>query len=143
VRFFLDHDVPGEVARVLRYEGYQMTELREVLAVQATDVEVLGNSNRPKPAKKHPEVHRTGAKRVKLAKWSQKKSNKATESETRLITSPGQQPAAKTVPRAAPQQLTCFGSAYGDRTRISALRGPCPNRLDERANGPRMYRANK
>jgi hypothetical protein len=26
------------------------------------------------------------------------------------------------------------GSAYGDRTRISALRGPCPNRLDERAN---------
>jgi hypothetical protein len=37
----------------------------------------------------------------------------------------------------------CAGSAYGDRTRISALRGPCPNRLDERANGPRMYRAHK
>jgi hypothetical protein len=34
-----------------------------------------------------------------------------------------------------------LGSAYGDRTRISALRGPCPNRLDERANGDRMYRA--
>ena len=41
MRFFLDHDVPGEAARVLRYEGYQMTELREVLAVPATDVEVL------------------------------------------------------------------------------------------------------
>jgi hypothetical protein len=39
--------------------------------------------------------------------------------------------------------LPSLGSAYGDRTRISALRGPCPNRLDERANGPRMYRAHK
>jgi hypothetical protein len=35
------------------------------------------------------------------------------------------------------------GSAYGGRTRISALRGPCPNRLDERANGLGMYRADK
>ena len=25
------------------------------------------------------------------------------------------------------------GSAYGNRTRLSALRGPCPNRIDERA----------
>jgi predicted nuclease of predicted toxin-antitoxin system len=41
VRFFLDHDVPGEVARVLRHEGYEVTELREVLAVRATDVEVF------------------------------------------------------------------------------------------------------
>jgi predicted nuclease of predicted toxin-antitoxin system len=41
VRFFLDHDVPVEVARVLRHEGYQVTELREVLAVRASDVEVL------------------------------------------------------------------------------------------------------
>jgi predicted nuclease of predicted toxin-antitoxin system len=41
VRFFLDHDVPGEVARVLRYEGYEVTDLREVLAVRATDVEVF------------------------------------------------------------------------------------------------------
>jgi predicted nuclease of predicted toxin-antitoxin system len=40
VRFFLDHDVPGEVARVLRHEGYEVTELREVLAVRASDVEV-------------------------------------------------------------------------------------------------------
>jgi predicted nuclease of predicted toxin-antitoxin system len=41
VRFFLDHDVPGEVARVLRHEGYEMTELREILAVRDTDVEVF------------------------------------------------------------------------------------------------------
>jgi predicted nuclease of predicted toxin-antitoxin system len=41
VRFFLDHDVPGEVARVLRHEGYEVTELREVLAVRATDFEVF------------------------------------------------------------------------------------------------------
>ena len=41
MRFFLDHDVPGEVARVLRHEGYVVTELREVLAVRATDVEVF------------------------------------------------------------------------------------------------------
>jgi predicted nuclease of predicted toxin-antitoxin system len=41
VRFFLDHDVPVEVARVLRHEGYAVTELREVLAVRASDVEVL------------------------------------------------------------------------------------------------------
>ena len=41
MRFFLDHDVPGEVARVLRHEGYEVTELREVLAVRATDVEVF------------------------------------------------------------------------------------------------------
>ena len=41
VRFFLDRDVPVEVARVLRHEGYEVTELREVLAVRASDVEVL------------------------------------------------------------------------------------------------------
>jgi hypothetical protein len=41
VRFFLDHDVPGEVARLLRHEGYEVTELREVLAVRASDVEAF------------------------------------------------------------------------------------------------------
>ena len=41
MRFFLDHDVPGEVARVLRHEGYEVTELREVLAVRAGDVAVF------------------------------------------------------------------------------------------------------
>jgi hypothetical protein len=29
--------------------------------------------------------------------------------------------------------VALFGSAYGTRTRAPALRGPCPNRLDERA----------
>jgi predicted nuclease of predicted toxin-antitoxin system len=37
----LDHDVPGEVARVLRYEGYEVAEFRQVLAVRASDVEVF------------------------------------------------------------------------------------------------------
>jgi hypothetical protein len=41
VRFFLDHDVLGEVVRVLRHEGYEVTEFREVLAVRASDVEVF------------------------------------------------------------------------------------------------------
>jgi len=41
VRFFLDHDVPTEVARVLRREGYEVTELREVLPVTAVDFEAL------------------------------------------------------------------------------------------------------
>ena len=36
MRFFLDHDVPVEVARVLRHEGYEVTELREVLSSSAT-----------------------------------------------------------------------------------------------------------
>jgi hypothetical protein len=35
------------------------------------------------------------------------------------------------------------GSAYGTRTRAPALRGPCPDRLDERAMaGPQIYRLN-
>ena len=41
MRFFLDHDVPVEVTRVLRHEGHEVTELREVLAVRASDVEVF------------------------------------------------------------------------------------------------------
>lgn len=41
MRLLLDHDVPGEVARVLRHEGYEVTELREVPAVRATDFEVF------------------------------------------------------------------------------------------------------
>jgi hypothetical protein len=44
------------------------------------------------------------------------------------------------------QTATCrlvHGSAYGTRTRAPALRGPCPNRLDERATWePQMYREN-
>ena len=41
MKFFLDHDVPAEVARVLRQEEHEVTELRQVLPVQATDLEVL------------------------------------------------------------------------------------------------------
>ena len=41
MRLFLDHDVPVEVARVLRHEGHEVTELREVLSVRANDVEVF------------------------------------------------------------------------------------------------------
>jgi predicted nuclease of predicted toxin-antitoxin system len=41
VRFFLDHDVPVEVAWVLRRAGHEVAELREVLPVTATDMEVL------------------------------------------------------------------------------------------------------
>jgi len=41
VKFFLDHDVPAEIARVLRHEGNEVIELREVLPVQATDPDVF------------------------------------------------------------------------------------------------------
>src|SRR5262245_50845143 len=36
--------------------------------------------------------------------------------------------------RSPPRGAWSYGSAYGTRTRASALRGPCPNRLDERAS---------
>jgi predicted nuclease of predicted toxin-antitoxin system len=41
VKFFFDHDVPADAARVLRQEGHEVTELREVLHVEATDAEVF------------------------------------------------------------------------------------------------------
>jgi len=41
VRFFLDHDVPVDVARVLRQEGHEVLELREALPTDSTDIEVL------------------------------------------------------------------------------------------------------
>jgi predicted nuclease of predicted toxin-antitoxin system len=41
VRFFCDHDVPADVARVLRQEGHEVTELRAALPVNASDAEVL------------------------------------------------------------------------------------------------------
>ena len=41
MRFFLDHDVPADVARVLRREKHEVTELREVLPVTATDLDAL------------------------------------------------------------------------------------------------------
>ena len=41
MKFFLDHDVPAEVARVLRQDGHEVSELRQVLPVQASDSEVF------------------------------------------------------------------------------------------------------
>jgi predicted nuclease of predicted toxin-antitoxin system len=42
VKFFLDHDVPAEIARVLRQEGHEVIELRQVLPVHASDRDVFG-----------------------------------------------------------------------------------------------------
>ncbi len=41
MRFFLDHDVPEEIARVLESERHETTRLREVLPVRADDTEAL------------------------------------------------------------------------------------------------------
>lgn len=41
MRFFLDHDVPEEAARVLQADGHEITRLREVLPVRADDSEAL------------------------------------------------------------------------------------------------------
>ena len=40
MKFFLDHDVPSEIARVLRQEGHEVTELRSALPMNTTDPEV-------------------------------------------------------------------------------------------------------
>lgn len=45
MRLFLDHDVPTEVARVLRREGHEVTELRDVLPVTASDLDALSHAN--------------------------------------------------------------------------------------------------
>ena len=42
MKFFLDHDVPTEVGRVLRQEGHEVIELRQVLPVHASDFEAFG-----------------------------------------------------------------------------------------------------
>jgi predicted nuclease of predicted toxin-antitoxin system len=39
VTFFLDHDVPDDLARWLRHRGHRVTCLREVLPTTATDAE--------------------------------------------------------------------------------------------------------
>jgi predicted nuclease of predicted toxin-antitoxin system len=41
VRFFLDHDVPADVALLLRHWKHEATVLRDVLAVDATDKEAF------------------------------------------------------------------------------------------------------
>ena len=45
MRFFLDHDVPADITRVLRRERHDVTELREVLPVTASDADVLTYAN--------------------------------------------------------------------------------------------------
>lgn len=39
--FFLDHDVPDDIAHWLRHRGHVITRLREVLPVTTTDPEAL------------------------------------------------------------------------------------------------------
>ena len=41
MRFFLDHDVPEEVARVLKAEDHEITRLRDVLPTRAHDADAL------------------------------------------------------------------------------------------------------
>lgn len=41
MRFLLDHDVPETIARVLARAGHEVNLLREVLPVDASDVQVL------------------------------------------------------------------------------------------------------
>jgi predicted nuclease of predicted toxin-antitoxin system len=41
MKFLLDHDVPIEIARLLRREGHEVSRLGEVLSVRTTDPEVL------------------------------------------------------------------------------------------------------
>ena len=41
MKFFLDHDVPAEVGRVLRQVGHEVIELRQVLPPHASDFEAL------------------------------------------------------------------------------------------------------
>lgn len=41
MRFFLDHDVPADLARVLRSEGHEVVELREVLPMDSSDAEAF------------------------------------------------------------------------------------------------------
>lgn len=41
MRFFLDHDIPAEIARVLRHEGHCVIELHDVLNIESTDQQVF------------------------------------------------------------------------------------------------------
>jgi predicted nuclease of predicted toxin-antitoxin system len=42
VRFLLDHDVPDEVAQVLKYVGHEVTLVREAVSCESEDAEVFG-----------------------------------------------------------------------------------------------------
>jgi len=48
VTFFLDHDVPDEIAKLLRHWGHSVTLLREVFPVTATDEEAFSYSREQK-----------------------------------------------------------------------------------------------
>lgn len=41
MRFLLDHDVPNEVAQVLKYVGHEVTLVREVLSLTTEDAEIF------------------------------------------------------------------------------------------------------
>jgi predicted nuclease of predicted toxin-antitoxin system len=45
VNFFLDHDVPAEVAQVLRQEAHEVIELRQVIPAHSKDSEVLAHAS--------------------------------------------------------------------------------------------------
>jgi uncharacterized protein with PIN domain len=49
VKFLLDHDVPDQVAQLLRYLGHEVTLVREALSPTAEDAEVFefAQSHRP------------------------------------------------------------------------------------------------
>ena len=42
MRFLLDHDVPDEVAQVLKIFGHEVALVREALSARATDPEIFG-----------------------------------------------------------------------------------------------------
>ncbi len=44
MKFLCDHDVPADVARVLRARGYAVVELRDVLPANAPDAEVWAHA---------------------------------------------------------------------------------------------------
>lgn len=41
MRFLLDHDIPDDIARLLRHWGYEVTVLREVMPITTPDEEVF------------------------------------------------------------------------------------------------------
>ena len=44
MKFLLDHDVPDEVAQVLKHLGHEATLVREALSARAEDPEVFGHA---------------------------------------------------------------------------------------------------
>ncbi len=41
MRFLLDHDIPDDIARLLRHWGHEITVLREVMSITAPDEEIF------------------------------------------------------------------------------------------------------